>query len=115
MCRIDAVFFIIFTLLGGFFITNLFVGVLVEEFQQSSGSALMTEEQEKWARFELMCHIANEQEREVDPQFIEDQMRRMKNGTFLYSQVPLAIFRLAHSTYFDGIITLSIVVNTFLM
>ena len=110
-----AIYFIIYTLLGGFFITNLFVGVLVEEFQQSSGSALMTEEQEKWARFELMCHIANEQERTVDPAFVQQQMERMKSGTCLYSQLPLAIFRLAHSKLFETCITFAIVMNTVVM
>ena len=110
-----AIFYVIYTLLGGFFITNLFVGVLVEEFQQSSGSALMTEEQEKWARFELMCHIANKEVRKVDPQLVKDQIERMKNGTCLYSQFPLAIFRLSHSTAFESLITVSIIANTAVM
>ena len=107
----NALFFIIFTLLGGFFITNLFVGVLVEEFQQSSGSALMTEEQEKWARFELMCHIADTTETKMDPETIEMQKARMRNGTCLYSKLPLLIFSIAHSPLFDTIITAAILVN----
>ncbi len=110
-----AFFYIVFTLLGGFFITNLFVGVLVEEFQQSSGSALMTEEQEKWARFELMCHIANQEVHKVDPQLVEDQIERMKTGTCLYSQLPLAIFRLSHSKAFESLVTVAIIANTAVM
>eukprot|EP01050_Picozoa_sp_SAG11_P005114 SAG11_NODE_347_length_10420_cov_5.267997_2_plen_2091_part_00 len=43
-----AVYWVFFVFLLAFFITNLFVGVLVDFIAQSDGSALQTEEQQKW-------------------------------------------------------------------
>ena len=43
-----AVYWVLFVFLNAFFITNLFVGVLVDYIAQSDGSALQTEEQAKW-------------------------------------------------------------------
>ena len=45
---IAAVYWVLFVFLLAFFITNLFVGVLVDFIAQSDGSALQTEEQRKW-------------------------------------------------------------------
>ena len=39
----NAIFFVVFVIVGNFFVTNLFIGVLVNSFQQSTGSAIMTE------------------------------------------------------------------------
>ena len=43
-----AIYWVLFVFLNAFFITNLFVGVLVDYIAQSDGSALQTEEQAQW-------------------------------------------------------------------
>ena len=53
-----ALYFVVFTILASFFITNLFIGVLVNNFQESTGSAVMTDEQQKWARFQMLLSMA---------------------------------------------------------
>ena len=43
-----AIYFISFVFVMAFFITNLFIGVLIDFIRHSNGSALVTEEQQKW-------------------------------------------------------------------
>ena len=54
-----SVYFVVFTVLASFAITNLFIGVLVNKFQESTGSAVMTDEQQKWARFQMLLAVAS--------------------------------------------------------
>eukprot|EP01043_Picozoa_sp_COSAG02_P004215 COSAG02_NODE_108_length_36286_cov_19.437478_18_plen_1405_part_00 len=61
-----SLFFVIFTILASFFITNLFIGVLVNNFQESTGSAVMTDEQQKWARFQMLLAMASLEESEQE-------------------------------------------------
>jgi voltage-dependent calcium channel L type alpha-1D len=49
-----APFFLIFIMVNSFMLEQLFVGVLVDHFAQSSGHALMTAEQKNW-RYVHMC------------------------------------------------------------
>jgi hypothetical protein len=53
------VYFVIFTILASFFITNLFIGVLVNNFQQSTGSSIMTDEQQQWAQFQMLLAMSS--------------------------------------------------------
>ena len=41
-------YFIVFVFIMAFFITNLFIGVLIDFISKEDGSALLTEEQQKW-------------------------------------------------------------------
>jgi hypothetical protein len=59
-----AVYWVLFVFLNAFFITNLFVGVLVDYIAQFDGSALQTEEQQKWT--DLKRFIA-ELQPDIDP------------------------------------------------
>jgi hypothetical protein len=59
-----AVYWVMFVFLNAFFITNLFVGVLVDYIAQCDGSALQTEEQQKWT--DLKRFIA-ELQPDIDP------------------------------------------------
>ena len=52
-----SVYFVVFTILASFFVTNLFIGVLVNNFQESTGSAIMTDEQQTWAKFQMMLAV----------------------------------------------------------
>jgi hypothetical protein len=67
-----AVFFVLFTIFGSFFISNLFIGVLVNSFQQSTGTAIYTDAQQKWVRFQNLLLVASvsktekQKQREVD-------------------------------------------------
>ena len=54
-----AVYFVTFTILASFFVMNLFIGVLVNNFQESTGSAVMTDEQQKWARFQMLLAVVS--------------------------------------------------------
>ena len=54
-----AVYFLSFTVFTSFFVTNLFIGVLVMKFQESTGSSILTDEQRKWARFNMMIWMAS--------------------------------------------------------
>jgi hypothetical protein len=56
---LHAIYFVIFTILASFFITNLFIGVLVNNFQESTGSAIMTDDQQKWALFQMLLAMAS--------------------------------------------------------
>ena len=58
------IYFVVFTILASFFITNLFIGVLVNNFQESTGSATMTAEQEKWVRFQMLLSMATAEKTE---------------------------------------------------
>lgn len=45
----NAAFVIIFIIFGVFFLLNIFVGVMVDSFNRSSGAALQTEQQQRWS------------------------------------------------------------------
>ena len=59
-----SVYFVIFTVLASFFIANLFIGVLVNKFQESTGSAVMTDEQQQWAQFQMMMLVTSTEKSE---------------------------------------------------
>ena len=54
------VFFVLFVMINAFLLEQLFVGILVDVFSQSSGHALLTETQKNW-QYVHMCvdHIAS--------------------------------------------------------
>lgn len=54
------VFFVLFVLINAFLLEQLFVGILVDVFSQSSGHALLTADQKNW-QYVNMCvdHFAN--------------------------------------------------------
>jgi len=54
-----SIFFVLFTVLASFAVTNLFIGVLVNNFQESTGSAVMTDEQQEWARFQMLLAVVS--------------------------------------------------------
>jgi hypothetical protein len=49
----SSIFFVIFILINGFMLEELFVGMLVEVFSQSSGTVLLTASQKKWRYVEM--------------------------------------------------------------
>ena len=62
------VYWIMFVFILAFFITNLFIGVLIDYIGQNDGSALLTEEQQAWAdtqRFQKQ-HETIEEEVDLD-------------------------------------------------
>lgn len=70
-----AVYWVLFVFLNAFFITNLFVGVLVDYIAQSDGSALQTEEQAKWTDMKrLIAELRPDIEPPVPP---KDPFRRL--------------------------------------
>jgi hypothetical protein len=70
-----AVYWVLFVFLNAFFITNLFVGVLVDYIAQSDGSALQTEEQAKWTD---MKRLIGELRPDIEPPIPpKDPIRRL--------------------------------------
>ena len=48
-------FFWGFVILGAYFVTNIFVGVMVNFFSESSGTGLLTHAQKQWQMKQIMC------------------------------------------------------------
>lgn len=51
----NCVFFMTFIIFGSFFVTNIFIGVLVNFFGESSGAALLTDRQKEWLQTQVLC------------------------------------------------------------
>jgi hypothetical protein len=69
-----AIYWVLFVFLLAFFITNLFVGVLVDFIAQSDGSALQTEDQQKWT--DLKRNITELKPTAATPEPPRDPLRR---------------------------------------
>jgi len=89
------IFFVGFLLIGGFFIINMFVGVIVENFQKHGSSEVQKEVKDA------------EAETEVIPEIFED--------TENYSQLRRKVLAHATSTRFETFIGAIIVANVFVM
>lgn len=50
-----ACYFVAFILVGTFFITNIFIGVLVNFFGEANGSLLLTSSQQQWMQTQDLC------------------------------------------------------------
>ncbi|KAG0268944.1 calcium channel protein [Actinomortierella ambigua] len=46
--RYNALFFVVFNLAGGYFVTSLFVAIVIENYTLRTGTALMTANQRRW-------------------------------------------------------------------
>ena len=55
----NALFFVAFILICTFFITNIFIGVLVNFFGQADGTLLMTESQQEWEETKSLARSHN--------------------------------------------------------
>lgn len=60
-----ALFFVAFIMIGTFFITNIFIGVLVNFFGEANGSLLLTESQQQWMQTQELCRTVKS--KVVDP------------------------------------------------
>eukprot|EP01052_Picozoa_sp_SAG31_P005931 SAG31_NODE_268_length_18767_cov_4.644900_7_plen_1271_part_00 len=87
-------FFAVFIIFGSFFVTNIFIGVLVNFFGESSGSALLTNQQKEWLQTQALCMTVVSRE----PPLPTNSLR-------------LAVYKFVFSTFFEIAISVSIVVN----
>ncbi|KAL4110193.1 hypothetical protein PRIC1_001886 [Phytophthora ramorum] len=98
-----AAFFVVFMMFGSFFVVNLFVGVIIENFNKMQdalgGSFMLTSEQKKWLK-------AQKTASHVGPQLI---LKPFKNP------VRRAIFFFVRCKKFEWFIMICIIVNTLLM
>eukprot|EP01052_Picozoa_sp_SAG31_P005011 SAG31_NODE_214_length_20084_cov_2.644684_15_plen_1882_part_00 len=53
--KANAIYFVAFMILGSFFVTNLFIGVLCSFYAEKSGSGLLTKKQKQWVHGKLLC------------------------------------------------------------
>lgn len=63
---VNAVFFIIFNLLGAVFVLTLFIAVIIQNYSERSGVAYMTTEQRSWQEMRLLLKQARPSRRPVD-------------------------------------------------
>lgn len=85
-------YFVAFMIVGNFFLSQLFVGVLVTSFGRSSGTALLTDAQMKWVQLSMLTlHI------KADANVPPEQPLRA------------AIHKLVHHRLFESFISICIV------
>eukprot|EP01051_Picozoa_sp_SAG22_P009239 SAG22_NODE_756_length_7442_cov_2.044668_1_plen_1614_part_00 len=94
-----AAYFLLFMVLGSFYMTNLFIGVLVSYFGQSSGSGILTAEQKRWMYSKLLTLLAGH---DVAP--IPDK-NSWRHG----------VYRVMKWKHFDNTLVLAIMFNVVLM
>eukprot|EP01051_Picozoa_sp_SAG22_P011938 SAG22_NODE_1195_length_5200_cov_2.280533_1_plen_1405_part_01 len=94
----SALFFMIFMVVGNFFLCQLFVGVLVTYFSQSSGSALVTDAQLKWVQLNMLTL-------HVEPDTIPEPRQAWR----------VSVYRLVTDPIFEMSINTLIVVNVLMM
>eukprot|EP01050_Picozoa_sp_SAG11_P007632 SAG11_NODE_643_length_7983_cov_2.198884_2_plen_1259_part_00 len=87
-------FFAVFIIFGSFFVTNIFIGVLVNVFGESSGSALLTERQKEWLQTQLLCMTV-----------------RSRNPIVPESGPRQIVHKVVFSSWFDIFISISIIIN----
>ena len=97
-------FFVLFLIVGSFFVLNLFVGVTIDKFnemkeKQDSRSILLTPEQERWRSIQMLLTNANPRESYVRPD----------NPSRAY------VFDIVTTDKFDGIIMGAIMLSTLFM
>jgi Ca2+-binding EF-hand superfamily protein len=75
-------FFAGFMIINAFMLDKLFVGVLVDFFQQESGSALMTAEQKNWRFMEVMSlHLIDDDRRPPQGNKVREECFRLAKST----------------------------------
>jgi hypothetical protein len=99
-----AIFFMIWIMVGAFFVLNLFVGIVIDNFnrisaQGDSVSALMSKEQQDWVTTQLETLKMGALRRNLPPK----------------SEGRLKVFKLVESNKFDIFIMCFILLNTFWM
>lgn len=63
---VNAVFFIIFNLLGAVFVLTLFIAVIIQNYSERSGAAYLTTEQRSWQEMRLLLKQVRPSRRPVD-------------------------------------------------
>ncbi|KAF9586210.1 calcium channel protein [Lunasporangiospora selenospora] len=72
--RYNGIFFVLFNLAGGFFVSALFVAIVIENYTKRTGTAFMTADQRRWMDLKkLLGGITMSKVRSIPP---EDPIRR---------------------------------------
>eukprot|EP01012_Entosiphon_sulcatum_P008171 TRINITY_DN14339_c0_g1_i2.p1 TRINITY_DN14339_c0_g1~~TRINITY_DN14339_c0_g1_i2.p1 ORF type:complete len:1845 (-),score=307.13 TRINITY_DN14339_c0_g1_i2:77-5611(-) len=120
-----ALYFVIFTIIGGFFLLSLFIGVLIQRFgeqkQQLDGSVLMTVQQRNWVQ---SSKILSRAQLEPTPRPPKNRIRRAlffitfmeEQGTVLLQplsgrQVGDQTSRYVPNRYFETTIAIMVIAN----
>ena len=113
-------FYIIFIIIGVLFATNVFVGVVIDEFKKIQrvydGSATLTEEQVKWVNTQrLLLRLRPEKKTTMEPP--PDHPRRLACFRLVYDEEGLGRPSNApadaqyHGRAFDRVVTIAIMLN----
>jgi hypothetical protein len=105
--RYNALFFVSFIIVGAFFITNLFVGIIVHKFNRArmldSGSVFLTDDQRRWLSDMKAAMSARPQNQIAVPG--EEELFGFKR----------TIYYLVNSSYFALTMDFFIILNIFVM
>ncbi|CBJ26318.1 Voltage Gated Calcium/Sodium Channel subunit alpha [Ectocarpus siliculosus] len=97
-------FFMLFMLIGSYLVMNLFVGVIIDNFNKMKSKAegdgvLVTEEQQSWIKTQHMTH----------------RLRPLKRVTLPGDPVGNWCYKVSHHKWFDASVMICIVLNTIVM
>ncbi|CAM9574083.1 unnamed protein product, partial [Ectocarpus sp. 8 AP-2014] len=97
-------FFMLFMLIGSYLVMNLFVGVIIDNFNKMKSKAegdgvLVTEEQQSWIKTQHMTH----------------RLRPLKRVTLPGDPVGDWCYKVSHHKWFDASVMICIVLNTIVM
>eukprot|EP00752_Nemacystus_decipiens_P011295 g10037.t1 len=97
-------FFMLFMLVGSYLVMNLFVGVIIDNFNKMKSKAegdgvLVTEEQQSWIKTQHMTH----------------RLRPLKRVTLPGDPVGDWCYKVSHHKWFDASVMICIVLNTIVM
>ncbi|CAM9376430.1 unnamed protein product, partial [Discosporangium mesarthrocarpum] len=97
-------FFMVFMLVGSYLVMNLFVGVIIDNFNKmkskaEGGGVLVTEEQQSWIKTQQMTHRLKPLKRMVPPA----------------NPVGVLCYRMMQHRWFEGTVMMCIILNTVIM
>eukprot|EP00004_Rigifila_ramosa_P026090 TRINITY_DN7990_c0_g1_i1.p1 TRINITY_DN7990_c0_g1~~TRINITY_DN7990_c0_g1_i1.p1 ORF type:complete len:1641 (-),score=380.66 TRINITY_DN7990_c0_g1_i1:246-4454(-) len=95
----NALFFIIFVFIASFFLVKLFVGVIIDHFNQQRGTALLTSEQRNW----------------IDTRKFLTQLRPSKRPPRPSNRFRAFLYDISRHSLFEKFIFLAISLNVLLM
>ncbi|KAK3818698.1 MAG: Ion transport protein-domain-containing protein [Benniella sp.] len=80
--RYNGIFFMVFNLAGGYFVTSLFVAIVIENYSKRTGTAYMTAEQLRWKNLRQFLKGMKMSKSKLEMSKTEDKQHVSKFKTF---------------------------------